>query len=201
MTDQDYMTNAKGHLVPTAMVRTEDQLEDNLVRQLHENAEGLKTQLADFKALAFGDVQSFIELLEEKYQVSKGGKKGNITLTSYDGLLRIQVAVQDYIQFGPQLQIAKSLIDECINEWSDGVNDNLRVIVNQAFNVDKNNRLNTQAILGLRRYNITDAKWKRAMDAITESVRVTSSKQYIRFYKRSSPLAEFEAVNLDIARV
>jgi hypothetical protein len=201
MNNTDYMTNAAGHLVPTDKVREEDRLEDDLVRDLFEIATEIQKTLEGFKATAFQEVGAFVDLLSEKYGVAKGGKKGNITLTSFDGLTRIQIAVQDYIQFGAQLQIAKSLVDECINEWSDGANSNLKAIVDQAFRVDKNARVNTQAILGLRRLNITDEKWVRAMDAITESIRVMASKQYIRFYYRPSPAAEFEAVTLDIAKV
>lgn len=197
----DFMINAEGHHVPVDKVRPEDRLEDDIVRELHDRAMGVQEEIRAFKAHAFESVSTFLSLLAEKYGATKGGKKGNITLTSYDGLTRVQVAVQDYIQFGPQLQIAKQLIDECIKEWSGGANSNLKAIVDQAFRVDKNNRINTQAILGLRRLNITDEQWMKAMEAITDSIRVTSSKQYIRFYRRPSPEAEFEAVNLDIAKV
>lgn len=198
---ETFMINAEGHHVPLEKVRPEDRLEDDIVRELHGQALALQAEIRTFKAQAFDTVAAFLSLLAEKYGTSRGGKKGNITLTSYDGLSRVQVAVQDYIQFGPQLQIAKQLVDECLHEWSDGANANLKAIVDQAFRVDKNNRLNTQAILGLRRLHISDEKWVKAMEAITDSIRVTSSKQYIRFYRRPAPEADFEAVNLDIAKL
>lgn len=199
--DKDYMLNAEGHLVPIAKVKDEDKLEDQLVNGVFDEAEKISRLLSDFKCQTFEDVQQFLELLAEKYQTSKGGKKGNITLTSFDGLRKVQVSVADYIQFGPQLQIAKELIDECISEWATGSNDNIHVLVDHAFRVDKNNRVNTQAILGLRRLNITEPKWQRAMEAINDSIRVTHSKQYVRFYKRTAPEAEWETINMDIAKV
>lgn len=198
---EDYMTNAEGHLVPTEKVRPEDRIENDLVLQLFEGAQMLESGLAAFKATAFSEVRTFLDLLAEKYDATRGGKKGNLSLTSYDGLTKIQIAVADYIQFGPQLQVAKSLVDECIHAWSDGASANIRALVDHAFRVDKNNRVNAQAILGLRRLDIRDATWKRAMDAITDSVRVVASKQYIRFYRRPSPESDWKAVNLDIAGV
>ncbi|MDP7142665.1 MAG: DUF3164 family protein [Alphaproteobacteria bacterium] len=198
---QDYMTNAEGHLVPIDKVKPEDRLEDDLVCELYAEALSLNAELAAFKQKSFENVNGFVTLLDEKYGVTKGGKKGNLTLTSYDGLTRIQISVADNLQFGPQLQVAKSLIDECINEWSDGANNNIRALVDHAFRVDKSGRINVQSILGLRRLNISDEKWLKAMDAITESIRVTSSKQYVRIYRRPSPEADWENVNLDIARV
>ncbi|MBK67901.1 MAG: sulfate transporter [Rickettsiales bacterium] len=198
---QGFMTNSQGHLVPMDKVKSEDVLENDLVSELYSEAVSLNKQLQELKDKAFSDVSEFVELLSEKYGVSKGGRKGNLTLTSFDGLTKIQIAVADKLQFGAQLQVAKQLIDECINDWADGVNNNIKALVDHAFRVDKAGRINVQSILGLRRLNITDEKWLKAMDAITDSIRVTSTKQYVRFYRRESQEAEFETVNLDIARV
>lgn len=195
------MTNAEGHLVPASKVKPEDKLEDDLVRTLYGQAHTLHETLSRFKTGAFADVHAFLDILTEKYGGQKGGKKGNMTLTSYDGLTKVQVSVADFIQFGPQLQVAKGLIDECIKEWGDGSNDNIQALVNHAFRVDKANQVNTQAILGLRRLDIRDDKWKRAMDAITDSMKVIASKQYIRFYRRDSVESSWKAVPLDLASV
>lgn len=201
MQEPNYLTNAEGHLVPISKVKPEDKLEDDLVKEIYKEAVCLHSEIKAYKQIAFENVRGFMTLLEEKYETKRGGKKGNVQMTSYDGLLRVQLSVADYIQFGPQLQIAKSLIDECIQEWSQGANDNLKIMVDQAFRVDKNNRINTQAILGLRRFDIKDKKWCQAMDAITDSIRVTRTKEYIRIYRRASPEADWEPVNLDIAKV
>lgn len=61
--------------------------------------------------------------------------------------------------------------------------------------------INTQRVLGLRRLAIKDEKWQRAMQAISDSIRVSDSKQYVRIYQRPSPEANWEAVTLDLARV
>ena len=71
-------------------------------------------------------------------------------------------------------------------QWSEGVNENLRAIVDDAFNVGKSGLVSTSRVLGLRRLNIKDATWKKAMDAITESMQVVSSKTYMRFYERDA---------------
>ena len=66
------------------------------------------------------------------------------------------------------------------------MNENLRAIVDDAFNVGKSGLVSTSRVLGLRRLNIKDATWKKAMDAITESMQVASSKTYMRFYERDA---------------
>ncbi len=198
---EKYMADGQGRLVPVGNIKAEDKLEDQLVNDLFAQAKQVQIKIAGFKETAFNDVQAFLDILAEKYGISKGGKKGNMSFTSYDGKTKIVISVADFIQFGAQLQIAKQLIDECIHAWSEGGNDNISALVNHAFRVDKNNRVNAQAILGLRRLNIKDEKWQRAMDAITDSVKITSSKTYIRFYEREKPEAEWKAVVLDIAKL
>jgi hypothetical protein len=195
------MTNDKGHLVPVHLVKPEHKLENDLVLALYEQASIQHTRLSRLKEAATDDITAFLDLLSEKYGVSKGGKKGNITLLSYDGLTKVQVAVAENIAFGPELQIAKTLIDACIKDSSEGVNDTILALVNHAFAVDKEGRVNRANILGLRRLDIQDEKWKQAMQAIADSMRITSTKQYIRFYHRANIAAPWQGLSLDFASV
>jgi hypothetical protein len=195
------MINDKGHPVPTELVSPQDKMEDQLVADLFGRAESLNAALVSFKISATGDIVAFMDLLSEKYGVVKGGKKGNMTLTSYDGLTRIQVAVAESIAFGPQLQVAKTLIDEYIKGNSEGVNAGIMALVNHAFAVDKEGKVNRASVLGLRRVDIQDEKWKQAMLAIADSMRVTSTKQYLRFYRRRDLVAPWVAMTLDFAAV
>jgi hypothetical protein len=201
MDDADYMVDAEGRLVPSDKVRPEHKLEDQLVNELISIARYHHNLLFDFKARAFADVAALMDLLAEKYQARRGGRKGNLTLTSYDGLRRVQIQNADYIQFGPELKIAKDLIDECITSWSDGINVNLKALVDRAFEVNKEGKLNTAEILGLRRLNITDPVWGRAMTAINDSMKVSFSRSYIRFYERRNLDAAWSAITLDLASI
>ena len=86
--------------------------------------------------------------------------------------------------------------------WAEGGNPNLKTIVNDAFDVGKEGKLRMDRILGLRRLAIEDKEWLRAMDAISDAVRVTQSKRYIRFYRRDAgPAGGYAQMPLDIARV
>jgi hypothetical protein len=195
-----FMADSSGRLVPIANVREEHKLEDELVRQLHSRAVALSEALRQFRENGFAEIAALMEMLAERYQAPKGGAKGNMTLSSYDGSLRVQVAIGDYLTFGPELQIAKRLVDACLVRWSQGANDNLRTIINDAFAVDKEGKLKVDRILGLRRLEIVDPEWKSAMEAIGDAVRVTHSKQYLRLYRRAADGA-YAQVPLDVARV
>jgi hypothetical protein len=144
------------------------------------------------------DIAAFVALSGETYGVKLGGAKGNLSLLTFDGEYRVVVAIAEYQIFDERLQAAKALIDECIHEWSAGTRAELQTLINDAFAVDKTGKLNTNRILGLRRLDISDDRWKRAMQAISDSLQVVGSKSYIRIYKRDKD-GEYQLQNLDIA--
>lgn len=196
-----YWRDAKGCLIPESMIKPIDKERDRLVRELVGKARGVSEVLARFKGEAFGDIAAFIDLSAEQYQAQLGGKKGNLTLYSFDGKYRIQRAIQDRIAFDERLQAARVLIDECLADWTEGASPELQAIVNQAFDTDKEGQINTGRVLSLRRLDIKDERWLRAMNAIGEAVQVVGSKSYIRVYERIGETDQYQPIALDIAGV
>ena len=195
-----YMRDARGRLVPTALVKPEQLLEDELVRGLHERAQAVSGALREFLEQSLADIEALLGILADKYSVNLGGERGNLTLDTYDGALIVQVSIGDQIDLGPELQVAKALIDGCIHRWSKGASIELQAIVNDAFDIDKKGKLNVGRILGLRRMNIDDPDWRKAMDAIGNATRVVRSKRYLRLYRKTGDKAK-QQVPLDLASV
>lgn len=204
MTDQTipdgFWQAADGTLVPESKVKDIEKLRHSVVMELCEQAEVKARELAQLKAKIMADVTAYVQTAAEQYGVHIGGKKGNITLTSFDGRYKVVRQVQESIVFGVELQAAKALIDECVHEWSAGANDNIKALVQHAFQTDKEGKINTGRVLGLRRLDIADAKWLSAMKAISDSVQVSGTKPYVRIYKRNQHDA-YVPVPLDIAAV
>ena len=196
---EGYLSDAQGRLVPIELVKPEHLLEDDLVRALHEKALVISEQLRLFREESVADILALLDILAEKYGTQRGGHRGNLTLNTYDGALRVQLATGDQIELGPELQSAKDLVDSCIRRWSEGASVQLKAIVDLAFDVDKKGKLNTDRILGLRRLDIQDPEWQRAMVAIGDAVRVISSKRYLRLYKRKGDDQKHSQVPLDVA--
>lgn len=196
-----YMQDAKGALWPIETIRAIDRTRDELVHEIVAKAKAQSEQLAKFKAGVFGDIEAFIQLSGEKYGVAMGGKKGNVSLLSFDGKYKVQRAVSESLAFDERLQIAKELVNECIHLWSEGSRSEIRALINDAFQVDKEGRVNTARILSLRRLEIKDEKWQLAMQAIGESIQVAGSKTYFRVYERVGDTEQYQPISLDIAGV
>lgn len=196
---EGYMKNPRGMLVPTDKVKPEHIMEDGVVRDLVAQAEEINRTLARFREKVFGEVASFRELIAEKYDAKKGGAKGNVTLSSYDGTLQLQVSIGESITFGPELEAAKSLIDDCVLRWSENSGSEIKALVQHAFQTNKQGKIDTGRVLSLRQLEIDDPQWAKAMEAISDAVKVTGSKTYARFYRRDPITDAKTAISLDIA--
>ncbi|MGE4545808.1 MAG: DUF3164 family protein [Pedobacter sp.] len=196
---EGYMEDSKGRLVPLCRVSQIDKERDALVREIVIQAQSVAAQVAAFKTKVLGDIEAFVDLSAERFDVKLGGAKGNVSLLSYDGCYKVQRAIDDYLVFDERLQIAKALIDDCINTWSEGSREEIRMLINDAFQVDQQGKVNVKRILGLRRLPITDKRWLKAMDAIGESIQVTGSKTYVRVYERMAD-GSFKQISLDVSK-
>jgi hypothetical protein len=194
-----YWEDASGALIPASKIKPIDKDRHQVVTGLCEEAKKQSQALFGFKISAMEALSEFITRSLAEYEVAHGGRKGNVTLISFDGRYKIIRQMQESISFDERLQAAKALIDECVKAWSKGSNDNIKVLINDAFQVDKQGKISTGRVLGLRRLEISDEKWLRAMQAIGDSMQVASTKPYIRFYERVEATGEYQPINLDVA--
>ncbi|AYA40572.1 DUF3164 family protein [Xenorhabdus nematophila] len=198
---EGYWVDAKGILTPVEIIKEIDQERDQLVGEIVKLSVRVNEALDALKTRAFADIQAFVDLSAEKYGAVKGGRKGNVTLYSYDGRYKVQRAMQDRIAFDERLQAAKSLIDECLADWTEGARPEIQTLINQAFITDKDGDINAGRVLALRRLNIEDERWIKAMVAIGEALQVIGSKSYLRVYERIGETDQYRPVALDIAGV
>ncbi|MGS1014082.1 DUF3164 family protein [Rhodanobacter sp. UC4450_H17] len=192
--------DAKGRLVPESQIKPIDRTRDDLVHELYAKAEALNQAMREFKRAAFADVEAFVDLSAEEYGVNLGGTKGNVSLLSFDGELRIQRAIAERIVFDERLQAAKQLIDECLTEWTADARPEIALLVQDAFRVDQAGNIRTGNVLALKRLAIDDERWQRAMDAIGDAVQVVGTSSYVRFYRRQAN-GSYQALSLDLAGV
>ncbi len=194
-----YWVKANGELTPESMVKPVDRMRDQLVRELVAKAKIVAGNVSSFKLGAFADIGAFVQMSAEHYKAKLGGVKGNVTLLSYDGRYKVVRQIQEQMAFDERLQAAKQLIDECIQTWAVGSSDEIKALINDTFQVNKEGEINVPRVLALKRLNIANEKWQNAMQAIADSVQVCGSKPYIRIYERVGDTEEWRAISVDMA--
>lgn len=197
---EGYMVNGQGHHVPVDQVKPLDILRDEFVwkwilRIVEENE-----RMAQLKADMFEEYDALRELAATEYDTQLLSDKGNGTVRAYSNAARIEISRSDLISFD-DLEPAKLLIDECIQEWSQDARQELVALIDQAFKPGRSGRISRSAIMGLMRLDITDPRWLRAMDAIRDAIRVDGTKDYIRAYVRTGRDRKLEMIPLDFAKI
>ena len=193
-----FMRDAKGNLIGLGQIKPQRILEDEMVRKVMRFAMDLSAQIGRFKGHTFEDLAAFQSLLEQQYGAKAGGPKGNVTFSTFDDSMRVEVKIADQIAFGPELQAAKRLVDECLKEWGADSHEALRSLVNRVFSVEKEGQINRGELFSLLAMEIEDKRWQSAMDAIRDSIRVIGTKAYLRFRIRDEQGA-LSTVTIDLA--
>jgi len=196
-----YVMNALGHLVPENQVRDHDKLRDQVATELAGMAIELSKGLAAFKAKALADIADLIAISHERYGVAVGGKKGNVSIVTYDGKFKVERAIAERITFTEEILAAKDLIDQCIRKWSEGADQHLRVLVDRAFRANSQGQIKTGDVLSILRVEIDDQDWRLAMQALKDSIQVNGTAVYIRVYRRGGATDQYEPINLNLAAV
>lgn len=195
-----YIADAKGSLVPIELIKPQHLLEDQTVRKIMGFALALSAQVTRFKGHVYEDLGTFDALLSEHYGLTKGGPKGNRTYQTHDGLMKIEVRVADLLDFGPELQVAKALLDECLIEWSADSRPEVRALIRKTFATDKEGQVNRALVFTLLSLDVDEPRWNRAMDALREAIRIVGSKTYYRIQMREAFDAPWTTVTIDLAK-
>jgi hypothetical protein len=194
-----YMLGADGKYMPLESVKPGDLLKDQVARDILARAEKLSAAIAKLRDDAIEEMVALQDTLASKYGTTIGGVGGNISVQSYDGTRKVEVQVNRRITYGPEIQAAKKLVDECLLNWGKDSPAELRAIVADAFNVDQEGRYSRTSLVRLKRINSEDERWQRAMQAITDAETPDGSKVYARFYKRRVATEKYQPVSLDAA--
>jgi hypothetical protein len=198
---KQWVHTADGGMMPLDLIKVEDWLEDQMVRKIIGYAKPLSEQIARFKRYSRAEIAEFDQQLEAKYGLVKRGRKGagNQQYKSIDGLMMVETRVNKLIEFGPQLQVAKQLIDECLLEWTEDGRAEIRGLITRAFKTDVAGQIDKSAVLALLKIESADPRWLKAMEAIEGAVRVIGSKEYLHFSFKPDRDSDWIKISINIA--
>lgn len=175
-----YWVDDEGNEVPVKHIKMLDKMRDEAVEKVMKRVLKLEEEIKAEKAEVIKIIESFLSIAGGDI-CKRDEWKGNITFFDFGKKYKVSVCISERLAFNEQLQVAKELVDQCIKKWSKESNDKIVLLVNQAFKVDKQGKLDTKRILGLRQLKIGDNEWKQAMEKISEAITIESTKKYYNF--------------------
>jgi hypothetical protein len=187
-----------GNKVPATYVPRLDKERERITLKYLAKAKKLSEQLEKFKEEMLADCDGVYEQMLKENNVP-GNSKGGFSISTFDRSAKIEISVQERIEFDDLISVAHEKIKQYLDEKTQGVDHDLQQIINQAFETRKG-RMDVKRILGLFRLQITHPLWVEAMELIKKSINRNNSKRYARVWEKDAN-GEYQNVELNFSSI
>ena len=199
---EGYRRNTHGRLVPDEMIQDHERRRDDLVRYLHRRGDAARQAVAHLRRDAIEMTFDQIRYLVEMYGGAADWQapSGNVSLTSYDGALRVCIEQADRITLDERVHVARELFDRVLTRWSEGAPQELKLLVREAFALDRTGSLNVRKLIDISRYKSEDVDWQAGCRAIHDAITTSRTKWYVRLYRRHEDGKKFVYLPIDLQK-
>jgi hypothetical protein len=193
-------TDHHGNEIPAAYIHKIDKQKDATAKKLHAKAVKLSKALQEFKNEALTQCDALYEqMLEENKVTIRENARGGYSIMTIDKAIKVEITISETISFNEKIDFAQSKIKEYLAEKTQGVDNDLQLLVNEAFKTRKG-RLDTKRVIGLLKLNITHRLWVEAMELIKQSIEQNNTKRYMRIWERQQD-GGYGNIKLDFASI
>ena len=193
--------NRNGKYTNPKHIKAAQKRKDYIVTKAFNIAFRLQEKMKADKARIEKLIKGYLIRVAKDAKIKEDAITGNLNLSDYANLVTIDINTNDIVKFDENLNVAKALIDKCLNKWTKDSKSEIKAIVQNAFSVDKKGRFNRNAILGLRDIKISDPDWVKAMDYINDSLRIEGTRTYMQFMVRDGLKGKFKRINLNFSNL
>lgn len=162
--------------------------------KINEQLTSFKQQIRTLCDDVFKSVMSEKEL--------KKATKGNFTWYNFDGSIKIEVSINENIEFdGLLIEKCKQKLLELVGDSINSDKAFIKELVQSAFQTSRG-KLDTKKIMSLKKYTskITDKRYAEAMKYLDDSIRRPDSKTYFRVWVRDSN-GQYNNIDLNFSSV
>jgi len=179
---KEIWTDYQGNDVPVKYVSSYDKKKEKVINKIATEASKINEMLEDFKKRMFAECDKLFDEMFKANDLEKIAQK-NYTLYSFDKSFKIEVTSQDVVDFDDRIQLAQAKINEYLKIKTDGADQELSILVNNAFKTKKG-RLDKARIFGLFPLKINHLLWLEAMELIKNSIVTNYTRRYAVLYVR-----------------
>ena len=195
-------TDEAGTAVPFNRITKSEKLMESYTARLRKGAVSINKQLVEFKAL----IKELSAKAYEAFMAERNAHpeaKGNFTWYNFNRTIKIQVDVQERIEFDDlTIKLAKAKFDEFLDKNIQSSNEFAKQLVMDAFETQRKQSLDTKKILSLTRHKdrINDPLFTEAVNLINEAIRRPDSKTYFRIWVKDNA-GEYKSIDLNLSNI
>lgn len=190
-----------GTAIPFNRTHQIERLKEKKAFSLYKKAVAINKELSDFKS-------HMAEICEEVYTKAmaelknESANKGNFTWYNFDRSIRIEVKINERIEFEDiAIKACQDKLNKYISENTSSTDPLIPQLINDAFSTQRG-KLDAKKVMGLLRYRsrIKNELFQEAMEHLEQSIRRPSSKAYYMISVRTEE-GKYELLDLNFASV
>lgn len=189
-----------GTLIPFNRITKTERLMERSSAKILRDAMAINSKLVEFRetieTLSMEAYEAFMEAKNSNKET-----KGNFTWYNFNRSIKIEVSISEAIQFDDlTIEAAKQKFTAFLEENVTAKIDFVKQMIIDAFETQRNAKLDTKRVLGLIRYEskINNALFSEAVKLIQESIRRPKSKTYFRVWLKDENGA-YKNVDLNLS--
>ncbi|MCP1270922.1 DUF3164 family protein [Acetobacter cerevisiae] len=188
---------------PRAKIATSALLANDFAIDMVGDAKALNELMCETKARMYAKVEIYEQQLLDHYKAKKRrNSRGQISACSLDDCFRVDLSIADFRRVTSDFIAAQALMGEVLDDLMEDVNPDIRLLLEAAFVPDeKTGRVNVERLQQVRKVKLSHPRWADVLDAVANSIEVTSSKSYLRFYWRERNDDEWTQIVLQFSKI
>lgn len=200
-TDSEWVDES-GTSIPYNRITKAERLMERSSARIVKQALLISLKLENFKDLIRDlSQEAYDAFMDEKTSTRKS--KGNFTWFNFDRSIKIEVSVNEPIQFDDlTIQAAKEKLDQFLDENIQSKNEFAKEMVLDAFETQRSGSLDTKKVMNLTRYEskVNDPLFSEAVALINQAIRRPKTKTYFRVWLKDDA-GEYQNIELNLSSI
>ena len=198
-------TDEKGISIPFSRITKPEKIKETNAAKILKEARKANEGLNAFKVLVTDLIAEAFEADLKEGKVAKEGK-GNYLLYSFDRSVKVEVSVNERIEFDENtIGAAKEKFEQFLTDGTNGIDEMIRQLILSAFETARKGKLDTKKVMSLLAYRsrISETKYPafhEALKLIEDSIRRPDSKTYYRVWVKDDA-GQFQTVELNFSAI
>ncbi|MGE0636020.1 MAG: DUF3164 family protein [Bacteroidia bacterium] len=168
--------------IPASRITATEKLREKMSDKVLKTAQAASAALSELKELIRQASEQVYEQTMKDNKVEGKNGKGNFTWYNFDRSIRIEVSINERIDFDETLiAVAKEKLEIFLKGNLEGTEEMVRQLVMDAFNTSRG-KLDSKKVLSLLKYKsrIKAGLFQEALECIEKAIRRPDSKTYHR---------------------
>jgi hypothetical protein len=200
---QQFWSDETGTQIPYNRTTPVERLMEIQSERLLKKATKLNESLAAFKKETEEVCQEVYDKFIEEKKMNPDAKKGNFTWHNFDRTIKVEVSVNERIEFDDlTIKAAKEKFDQFLDDNITSKNEFAKEMIIDAFATQRTGKLDTKRVMQLTRHEskVNDKLFSEAVALINQAIRRPHSKTYFRIWQKDER-GEFQNIDLNFSSI